>query len=220
MDGAVLDERHGRAPRQDRSRRTLTRIVAAAEALFAERGYDGTTVGDIASRARCSVGTFYARFNDKESLFLHLHDQQCGQLLQRIEFLCDLFRAENATLEVMVRQTVRGLFVFAGERRAMTRVFIQRSGADPAFHERYARSWGEVRERLLPLWLARRSEIGHPEPDRAADFALQLIHAAWANDVLHHRVAALTGQQTGDALIDDLTEACLAWLGVGGKAGR
>jgi len=220
LDAALLDARHGRAPRQDRSRRTLTRLAAAAGSLFAERGYEGTTVGDIAGRARCSVGAFYARFNDKESLFLHLHDQQCGQLLQRIEFLCDLFRAENASLEVMVRQTVRALFVFADDRRAMTRVFIQRSGTDPAFHERYARSWGEVRARLRPLLLARRQEIRHADPAHAVDFALQLIHAAWANDVLHHRVAQHTGQRTGEALIDDLTEACLAWLGAGAKAGR
>jgi len=220
VDAAIPDARHGRAPRQDRSRKTLTRLVAAAEALFAERGYDGTTVGDITARARCSVGSFYARFNDKESLFLHLHDQQCGQLIQRIEFLCDLFRAENASLEMMVRQTVRALFVFAGERRAMTRVFIQRSGIDDAFHDRYARSWAEVHARLRPLLLARRAEIGHPDPAHAVDFALQLIHSGWANDVLHHRVADITGQQTGDALIDDLADACLAWLGAGAKAGR
>lgn len=220
MDAAVLDARHGPAPRQDRSRRTLSRIAAAAESLFAERGYDGTKVSDIAARARCSVGAFYARFNDKESLFLHLHDQQCDQLIQRIEFLCDLFRAENASLEVMVRQTVRALFVFAARRRALTRVFIQRSGEDEAFHKRYARRWGEVRMRLRPLLLARRREIARADPDHAVDFALQLIHSGWANDVLHHRVAAITGQQSGDGLIEDLAEACLAWLGAGAKTTR
>lgn len=220
METAVLDSRHGPAPQQDRSRRTLSRIISAAETMFAERGYDGTKVGDIVVRARCSVGAFYARFNDKESLFLHLHDRQCDQLIQRIEFLCDLFRAENATLEVMVRQTVRALFVFAGQRRAMTRVFIQRSGIDATFHARYARSWAEVRQRLRPLLLARRQEITHPDPDHAVDFALQLIHSGWANDVLHHRVADRIGQQTGEALIDDLADACLAWLGAETKAAR
>ncbi len=220
MDAGVLDARHGRAPRQDRSRRTLTRITAAAGILFAERGYEGTKVGDIAARARCSVGAFYARFNDKESLFLHLHDQQCAHLIQRIDFLCDLFRAENASLEVMVRQTVRALFVFAGDRRAMTRVFIQRSGIDDAFHARYAQSWAEVRSRLRPLLLARRAEIANPDPAHAVDFALQMIHSGWANDVLHHTVADITGQRTGDGLIDDLADACLAWLGAGPKAGR
>jgi hypothetical protein len=40
------------------------------------------------------------------------------------------------------------------------------------------------------------------------------MHSGWANDVLHHSMAEITGQETGEALIEDLTEACLAYLGV------
>ena len=211
-DTIDLDRDHGRAPQQSRSRETLTRIVDAAEALFAERGYDGTTVNAVVGRARCSVGSFYARFKDKESLFLHIHDQQCALLIQRIDFLGDLVRAENATLETVVRQSVRALFLFAGQRRELTRVFIQRSGVDPEFHERYARTWGAVRDRLRPVMLARKAEIISDNPTRAVDFTLQLMHSLWANDVLHHKMKDITGQETGGKLIEDLTETCLAWL--------
>ena len=214
-DTIDLDRDHGRAPQQSRSRESLTRIVEAGEILFAARGYDGTTVNDIVSRARCSVGSFYARFKDKESLFLHIHDQQCALLIQRINFLSDLARAEKASLETVVRQSVRALFLFGGQRRELTRVFIQRSGVDADFHARYARVWGEVRDRLRPVMLARKREINSPtDPGRAIDFALQLMHSLWANDVLHHRMKDITGQETGEALIEDLTESCLAWLGL------
>lgn len=196
------------------------RITDAAEKLFAERGYDGASVSDIVARARCSVGAFYARFKDKESLFLHIHDRQCRLLIQRIDFLCDLFRSESAPLEVMVRQSVRALFLFAGQRRSLTRVFIQRSGTDPAFHARYARTWGEVRDRLRPAMLSRRAEIAHPDVQRAVDFTLQLMHSLWANDVLHHQMKSVTGQETGEALIEDLTDACLSYLGLTGPKAR
>ena len=210
-----LDQDHGRTPQQSRSRQTLTRIVEAAEALFAERGYDGTTVNHIVSRARCSVGGFYARFKDKESLFFHIHDQQCALLIQRINFLGDLARAENSSLETVVRQSVRALFLFAGQRRELTRVFIQRSGVDTEFHARYARTWGNVRDRLRPIMLARKSEIKtDTDAMRAVDFTLQLMHSLWANDVLHHKMKDITGQETGEALIEDLTNSCLAWLGL------
>ncbi len=219
-DTIDLDRDHGRAPQQSRSRETLTRIVDAAEALFAERGYDGTTVNDIVGRAHCSVGSFYARFKDKESLFLHIHDQQCALLIQRIDFLGDLVRAENATLETVVRQSVRALFLFAGQRCELTRVFIQRSSVDPEFHERYARTWGAVRDRLRPVMLSRKAEIISDNPTRAVDFTLQLMHSLWANDVLHHKMKDITGQETGEALIEDLTDSCLAWLGLKSATGK
>jgi AcrR family transcriptional regulator len=220
MDSIEFDGDLGRAPQQTRSRETLTRLTDAAEKLFAEKGYDGASVSDIVTMARCSVGSFYARFKDKESLFLHIHDRQCDMLIQRIDFLCDLFRSENASLEVMVRQSVRALFLFAGQRRSLTRVFIQRSGMDTVFHARYARTWGEVRKRLRPSLLSRKHEISHPGPERAVDFTIQLMHSGWANDVLHHQMKDVTGQESGEALIEDLTDACLSYLGVGAQTGR
>jgi len=220
MDSIELHRDHGRTPQQSRSRKTLARITDAAEVLFAERGYDGASVSDIVARARCSVGTFYSRFKDKESLFLHIHDRQCELLIQRIDFLCDLFRSEKSPLDVMIRQSIRALFLFAGQRRSLTRVFIQRSGTDLAFHAHYAETWGAVRQRLRPSLLSRRAEMTHPDPERAIDFALQLMHSGWANDVLHHLMVDITGQETGEALIEDLTDACLAYLGVRGDGTR
>ena len=120
----------------------------------------------------------------------------------------------------MVRQSVRALFLFAGQRRSLTRMFIQRSGIDPVFHARYARTWGDVRARLRPWMLSRRTEMSHPNPERATDFTLQLMHSGWANDVLHHQMKDITGQETGEALIEDLTEACLSYLGLTGPKGR
>lgn len=211
-DAPVLDRSYGRTPRQSRSRATLARIEDAAETLFADRGYDGTTVGDIVARAGCSVGSFYARFNDKEALLHHVHDRHCRKLIERIEFICGLLRAENASLEVAVRQIVRTLLIFGTGRRALTRVFIEKSGVDADFHRRYAQAWAEVRTRLRPVLLARRREIVRANRERAVDFVLQLMHAGWANDVLHHGANAVMGQSGGDALIDDLTEACVAYL--------
>lgn len=220
MDTVDFDGDLGRAPQQTRSRATLARLTEAAEKLFADKGYDGASVSDIVALAGCSVGSFYARFKDKESLFLHIHDRQCDLLIQRIDFLCDLFRSENASLEVMVRQSVRALFLFAGQRRSLTRVFIQRSGTDTAFHARFARTWGDVRARLRPSMLSHRNQISHADPERAVDFVIQLMHSGWANDVLHHRMKDVTGQESGEALIEDLTDACLAYLGIAGSPSR
>lgn len=54
-----------REPRQERSRRTLDRIVGATEALLCERGAGDLTVEDVVTRADTSVGAFYTRFDGK-----------------------------------------------------------------------------------------------------------------------------------------------------------
>ena len=44
------------------------RLVEAATAVFAERGYDGARVGDIARRAGLTTGAIYSNFTGKAQL--------------------------------------------------------------------------------------------------------------------------------------------------------
>ena len=56
------------APQQERSRNSLRKVLVAAAQLFIERGYDETTLVDIAQHADVSVGAIYRRFPDKNSI--------------------------------------------------------------------------------------------------------------------------------------------------------
>ncbi|HET8759847.1 MAG TPA: TetR/AcrR family transcriptional regulator [Nitrospiria bacterium] len=50
----------------------LPRIMKAALALFVEKGIDGTTIKDIAKRAKVSEGALYRHFAGKDELAWHL----------------------------------------------------------------------------------------------------------------------------------------------------
>lgn len=52
---------------------TRSRILGAALACFRERGYDGTTIAQIARRAGVSPATLYLHFPGKRELFDSLH---------------------------------------------------------------------------------------------------------------------------------------------------
>jgi AcrR family transcriptional regulator len=56
------------APQQERSRTSLRKVLVAAARLFIERGYDETTMADIARDADVAVGSIYKRFPDKNSI--------------------------------------------------------------------------------------------------------------------------------------------------------
>jgi AcrR family transcriptional regulator len=54
-------------------------IIAAAVACFARAGYHGTTMADVAVQAGVSKGTPYLYFENKETLFIALHEAwDCG----------------------------------------------------------------------------------------------------------------------------------------------
>ncbi|MGE5830786.1 MAG: TetR/AcrR family transcriptional regulator [Micromonosporaceae bacterium] len=55
-------------PRKERARATRGRIVAAAYELFAERGFTGTTMPDVAAAAGVAVQTVYLVFRTKTAL--------------------------------------------------------------------------------------------------------------------------------------------------------
>src|SRR5450432_2663739 len=74
-----------RPPRRRDEARALFRnaILDAAEAVFAERGFHGARIQDIAERARIAVGTVYNHFADKDEVLSALLDERIAGLLAR-----------------------------------------------------------------------------------------------------------------------------------------
>ena len=60
--------------------RTREKIIAAARALFAERGYEGATIRDIAKAAGMSTGAVFASFTDKSDLFIDIAETEQAEL--------------------------------------------------------------------------------------------------------------------------------------------
>ncbi len=54
--------------REQKREATREQVLAAAEALFTERGFEATTVDDIAERADVAKGTVYYHFKTKEDV--------------------------------------------------------------------------------------------------------------------------------------------------------
>jgi AcrR family transcriptional regulator len=69
------------APQQERSSRRLAGFLDAAEELFAEIGYEATTMTAIAERSGSSIGALYSYFSDKQAIALTL----LGQYTQEME---------------------------------------------------------------------------------------------------------------------------------------
>ena len=67
-------------PRQKRSMARRARLKTAALTLFGEKGYEGTSVDDIAKHANLPTGSFYQHYRSKRQLLLALMDELLDHL--------------------------------------------------------------------------------------------------------------------------------------------
>jgi AcrR family transcriptional regulator len=65
MDAAISEK----APRTDRGRRTLRKLLEAAAKEFGVRGYHEAAITGITQSAGVALGTFYTYFDSKEEVF-------------------------------------------------------------------------------------------------------------------------------------------------------
>jgi AcrR family transcriptional regulator len=89
-----------------RAQQTRAAIVAAALALFRERGYEATTMREIASRAGVSTGNAYYYFSSKEELIQEFyatsHAEHLAVSRARLDGQADLGARLRDTLRAMI----------------------------------------------------------------------------------------------------------------------
>jgi AcrR family transcriptional regulator len=69
-------------PCQKRSLDKRARLKASGLLLFGEKGYENTSIDEIARRAKLAVGSFYQHFRSKRQLLLALMDELLEKLSQ------------------------------------------------------------------------------------------------------------------------------------------
>jgi AcrR family transcriptional regulator len=74
----------GRLTREQSKANTRERLLAAARSAFAESGFHGASVEEIATRAGFSTGALYSNFGGKEDLFLVLMEREIEEHAREI----------------------------------------------------------------------------------------------------------------------------------------
>jgi AcrR family transcriptional regulator len=113
-------------------------ILAAAKAVFAERGFHDTTVADVARAAGISYGSVYWYFDSKDALFHALMDHQEQALRRHIAATAAPAAADGPTpdTEDVFRRSVQATFEFFEADRDVVRLLFR----DPlALGERFDR---------------------------------------------------------------------------------
>jgi AcrR family transcriptional regulator len=173
-------------------------VVIAAARLFAQRGYDQTSVPDLARELGLATGSLYHYFGSKEQLLIEICDQLMDPLLERARDLT----TQDAPPEQRLRDLVRLWVAHVVEHRDHMLVFQQQRHAI-----QHGAQWRSVRvsrkafEDLVADVLAELHSPADPPQKR------RLLIAALLGMVNHtaqwyRPTGSLTAQEIADGYVD------------------
>src|SRR5512138_3603371 len=111
-------------PKGDKRDRTRATLLEAARTLIREKGYERTTLEDVASRAGMTTGAIYGNFKNRDELFIALGQTYWAPVKPRIKlgatFVAVMHAMAAATLEAIPERTTAAVGRLTGLAYALT----------------------------------------------------------------------------------------------------
>ena len=119
---------------------TRDRILDAARHLFAEHGYDGTSIRDITVAAEANVAAVGYHFGSKEGLYGDMLQSLVGPLARRVEWAC---RAPRPPLD-RIEFVVRAIFDHVRGRPEMPGIIVREMAGGREVNPRIITAFGRM----------------------------------------------------------------------------
>ena len=163
--------------KQEQAARSRRALIEAATALFAERGYDGTSVRAIGARAGVSRGSIFWHFGSKEGLLWAVVERAFEQWETEV-LVPDV---GDATGIEAVRRALAAHRRFLTERGGALRLFyiliFEALGPRPDLAREFAGLHERLRDMTVP-WIERAIESGEMRADLDARATVIFISGA------------------------------------------
>jgi AcrR family transcriptional regulator len=178
------------APRLNRRQaakvRTRQKVLEAARALFAERGYEPATIRDIAKGAGMSTGAVFANFQDKAELFEAVLTEDLAGLAETIKAAA----AAESTLRGRILAALSAGYHGSLEQLPLVQAVVARSWFQPVAAEMRTRT--AIKPLVMVVSDALQTGVREGELRQDADVRLlsELIYDAFLSN---YRRAAYDG---------------------------
>lgn len=195
-----------RTPVRKRGIDTRDMILQAAKDLFFEKGYERTSIKDIASRAGIAVGTIYSYFKDKTALINPIVPIIYEEMLSRVFSLPIDDLVEKGDTRGLVRALLKSLYdahaVEAGVYKELMSMAMQ-DQAIADFIKNEELKYLEYFEGFLQI---------APQYLKIKDFAAAAEMVYRVSDEIIHRICFFGTKNDGQRLLKELEDMLCAYL--------
>jgi AcrR family transcriptional regulator len=165
-----------RETRTEKQARTRAELIATAATVFAQRGYEGASVEEIAEQAGYSHGAVYSNFSGKSDLFLAVFEQYMADRAQELA-ATQAGIDGDAPLETRARSLAdQWMERFASDRESflLHLEFLAASRREPELARRFGNRSAALRETITAFIAHHQEEEGATVPLPPSELALIL----------------------------------------------
>jgi AcrR family transcriptional regulator len=199
-----------KAPRQQRSRDSLERVLTAGVDVLAKEGWEGFTVAAVAKAAGVSVGMIYGRFENKDALFEAIHERFMSEIETLHIGVFDEPGWDELTTEQVIRRAVDVVADSFSFNVGMMRAAMLRSAVDDGIKSRGHRAIADLSERFEAALLERRADFTHPEPRIAAQVCFRMVFATLSRRTVFGPTFESSVELAWPQLVHELGSSCVA----------
>lgn len=201
---------------------TRRRLIEAAKALVAERGYDAATLRDVAALAGMSTGAVFANFADKADLFNEVMIDELSDLLVQMKRKAAV---STSPRDALVDMLAAGYAAYA-ERLSLAQALLGFSWSRSSALEQRCQSLIRMILDALAEVLRMGIQSGELAPRIDADLIAEMawdgyvanfrraIFDSWTLEALRVRLARQVDMLLDGAVRRDAQPSCLASGGV------
>ncbi|WOT06088.1 TetR/AcrR family transcriptional regulator [Shewanella youngdeokensis] len=199
------------SPKQQRSQQTQHKLLVALHSCLADKFFEHISIKDIATKAGVSVGTFYRRFKNKESLLPLLY-QDFGRNL--VLWIDDVETNEYIDLRDAITQLTAATYQLILNKKSVFRTLHLNS----RLHSNLLSSDKSVNrevvyQRLSTVLLRFEKEIIASDKKTACDMVIYMMINTLLDKALYPNLTPATASQlTAAEFSSELPQVLLAYL--------
>lgn len=196
-------------PATARGTRTREALVAAARRVFERDGFINSRLTDIATEAKCSIGSFYTYFDSKEEIFTAVMQAAQHDMLHPSLPHVD---SDLSNIAAILAASNRA-YIDAYKRNAKLNLLLEQVATiDPEFRRlRLARSAAFVQRSAR--WIKRLQDEGYADPELDPDMAARAL-LPMVGRMAYHAFGLEDEGPDEDAIVETATIVWLNALGI------
>lgn len=171
--------------RQARSEATFLALVEAGWRLLKTKTFDEMTIGDVAKAAGASVGSFYARFKDKETYFAFIQERAMSEVEARLAAFLDRLPVGRMADDVLVGEIARFWVGIYSSNRGVYRASFKHASSRPDIWAPFKRTGWKVATSLAGKLRQHLAASGRRLVEKDLRVALQFANGTLINAVIN-----------------------------------